>query len=189
MEDDSKQNPALKHQKGNSTVAINNITDEEFEDYGNLWHTLPFSNSEYTHRVIKLRSVMDKNNLDMIILTSMQNIAYYTGFIYCSLLSFRPVQMCLSILFFFFLGLFLFLIFSRLSSCIFRLSSFLIFSRLSSFYFEVVLIFDFFFEVVFIFFFFEFFLIFFFFEVIFVFLRPSSFLFFEVVRDGRGHFS
>ena len=27
---------------------------------------------------------MDKNNLDMIILTSMHNIAYYTGFIYCS---------------------------------------------------------------------------------------------------------
>ena len=28
-----------------------------------------------------LRSVMDKKNLDMIILTSMHNIAYYTGFI------------------------------------------------------------------------------------------------------------
>ena len=27
---------------------------------------------------------MDKNNLDMVILTSMHNIAYYTGFIYCS---------------------------------------------------------------------------------------------------------
>ena len=27
---------------------------------------------------------MSKNNLDMIILTSMHNIAYYTGFIYCS---------------------------------------------------------------------------------------------------------
>ena len=27
---------------------------------------------------------MDKKNLDMIILTSMHNIAYYTGFIYCS---------------------------------------------------------------------------------------------------------
>ena len=45
---------------------------------------LPFSNKEYDQRVSKLRSVMDKNNLDMIILTSMHNIAYYTGFIYCS---------------------------------------------------------------------------------------------------------
>ena len=45
---------------------------------------LPFSNKEYDQRVNKLRLVMDKNNLDMIILTSMHNIAYYTGFIYCS---------------------------------------------------------------------------------------------------------
>ena len=45
---------------------------------------LPFSNKEYDQRILKLRDVMDKNNLDMIILTSMHNIAYYTGFIYCS---------------------------------------------------------------------------------------------------------
>ena len=45
---------------------------------------LPFSSTEYNERVNKLRLVMDKNNLDMIILTSMHNIAYYTGFIYCS---------------------------------------------------------------------------------------------------------
>ena len=45
---------------------------------------LPFSNEEYKQRINKLRNVMDRNNLDMIILTSMHNIAYYTGFIYCS---------------------------------------------------------------------------------------------------------
>ena len=45
---------------------------------------LPFSNTEYKNRVLNIRSVMDKNNIDMIILTSMHNIAYYTGFIYCS---------------------------------------------------------------------------------------------------------
>ena len=45
---------------------------------------LPFTDTEYNARVRKLRSVMDKNNLDMIILTSMHNVAYYTGFIYCS---------------------------------------------------------------------------------------------------------
>ena len=37
---------------------------------------LPFSNKEYDQRVSTLRSVMDKNNLDMVILTSMHNIAY-----------------------------------------------------------------------------------------------------------------
>ena len=45
---------------------------------------LPFSNNEYNQRLNKLRSIMDKDNLDMIILTSMHNIAYYSGFIYCS---------------------------------------------------------------------------------------------------------
>ncbi|MAJ23050.1 MAG: creatininase [Candidatus Pelagibacter sp.] len=45
---------------------------------------LPFSKKEYDIRLKKLRDILDKNNLDMIILTSMHNIAYYTGFIYCS---------------------------------------------------------------------------------------------------------
>ena len=45
---------------------------------------LPFSNDEYNQRLNKLRSIMDKDNLHMIILTSMHNIAYYSGFIYCS---------------------------------------------------------------------------------------------------------
>ncbi len=45
---------------------------------------LPFSDNEYNNRLSKIRKVMDENNLDMIILTSMHNIAYYTGFIYCS---------------------------------------------------------------------------------------------------------
>ena len=45
---------------------------------------LPFSKKEYQKRLKKLRDVMNSNNLDMIILTSMHNIAYYTGFIYCA---------------------------------------------------------------------------------------------------------
>ena len=45
---------------------------------------LPFSNSEYKNRQEKLKKIMSNNNLDMIILTSMHNVAYYTGFIYCS---------------------------------------------------------------------------------------------------------
>ena len=45
---------------------------------------LPFSDKEYNYRVSKLRSVMDQNGLNMVILTSIHNVAYYTGFIYCS---------------------------------------------------------------------------------------------------------
>ena len=36
---------------------------------------LPFSQKEYDQRVSKLRNVMDKKNLDMVILTSMHNVA------------------------------------------------------------------------------------------------------------------
>ena len=45
---------------------------------------LPFTDQEYQRRLTNLRTIMSKNNLDMVILTSMHNIAYYTGFIYCS---------------------------------------------------------------------------------------------------------
>ena len=45
---------------------------------------LPFTDKEYKHRVLNLRKIMSENNMDMAILTSMHNIAYYTGFIYCS---------------------------------------------------------------------------------------------------------
>jgi hypothetical protein len=40
---------------------------------------LPFSKSEYDRRVNNLRTVMDQNNLDMVILTSMHNIAIIQG--------------------------------------------------------------------------------------------------------------
>jgi creatinase len=45
---------------------------------------LPFTQTEYKNRLDKLRTVMNDNDLNMVILTSMHNIAYYTGFIYCS---------------------------------------------------------------------------------------------------------
>ena len=45
---------------------------------------LPFTDKEYQRRLDSLRTVMSKNRLDMVILTSMHNVAYYTGFIYCS---------------------------------------------------------------------------------------------------------
>ncbi|MDA9717794.1 aminopeptidase P family protein [Candidatus Pelagibacter sp.] len=45
---------------------------------------LPFTDKEYHDRLLKLRTTMSDNKMDMVILTSMHNIAYYTGFIYCS---------------------------------------------------------------------------------------------------------
>ena len=45
---------------------------------------LPFSDKEYENRLKGLRKIIAENNLDAVILTSMQNIAYYSGFLYCS---------------------------------------------------------------------------------------------------------
>ena len=45
---------------------------------------LPFTDQEYKNRLNKIRKAMSKKKIDMVILTSMHNVAYYTGFIYCS---------------------------------------------------------------------------------------------------------
>jgi len=45
---------------------------------------LPFSNEEYENRLKGLRKIISENNLDAVILTSMQNVGYYSGFLYCS---------------------------------------------------------------------------------------------------------
>ena len=45
---------------------------------------LPFSDKEYENRLKGLHEIIYKNNLDAVLLTSMQNIAYYSGFLYCS---------------------------------------------------------------------------------------------------------
>jgi creatinase len=45
---------------------------------------LPFSNTEYETRLAKLRTLMSDAGVDAMLLTSMHNIAYYSGFLYCS---------------------------------------------------------------------------------------------------------
>ena len=45
---------------------------------------LPFSDKEYENRVKGLRKIITEKNLDAVILTSLQNVAYYSGFLYCS---------------------------------------------------------------------------------------------------------
>ena len=45
---------------------------------------LPFAASEYEARLGKLRALMAERAVDAMLLTSMHNIAYYSGFLYCS---------------------------------------------------------------------------------------------------------
>jgi creatinase len=57
---------------------------EFFEMHNGEKAALPFSDTEYEIRLGKLRALMAGNNVDAMLLTSMHNIAYYSGFLYCS---------------------------------------------------------------------------------------------------------
>ncbi len=45
---------------------------------------LPFSKGEYDARLARLRAIMAEKDVGAVLLTSMHNIAYYSGFLYCS---------------------------------------------------------------------------------------------------------
>ncbi|MEN0000967.1 MAG: aminopeptidase P family protein [Pseudomonadota bacterium] len=45
---------------------------------------LPFSRAEYHRRLEGLRAIMAARDIDAVLLTSMHNIAYYSGFLYCA---------------------------------------------------------------------------------------------------------
>lgn len=45
---------------------------------------LPFSDKEYQRRLTALQAHMNASDIDVVILTSMHNVAYYTGFLYCA---------------------------------------------------------------------------------------------------------
>ncbi len=45
---------------------------------------LPFAAEEYEARLEGLRDLMEMHELDAVVLTSMHNVAYYSGFLYCS---------------------------------------------------------------------------------------------------------
>ncbi len=45
---------------------------------------LPFAAEEYEDRLTGLRDIMEVHDLDAVVLTSMHNVAYYSGFLYCS---------------------------------------------------------------------------------------------------------
>ena len=45
---------------------------------------LPFAPAEYDARLKGLRAIMEENGVEVAVFTSMHNIAYYSGFLYCS---------------------------------------------------------------------------------------------------------
>ncbi|MFT7496243.1 MAG: creatinase [Urechidicola sp.] len=45
---------------------------------------LPFSATEFENRLRKLRNLMSNSGVEATVLTSMHNIAYYSGFLYCA---------------------------------------------------------------------------------------------------------
>ena len=45
---------------------------------------LPFSDTEYEARLAGLRAIMVDSGVDAVVLTSMHNVAYYSGFLYCA---------------------------------------------------------------------------------------------------------
>ncbi len=45
---------------------------------------LPFAQDEYDARLMGLRAIMDAEGVEVAVLTSMHNVAYYSGFLYCA---------------------------------------------------------------------------------------------------------
>lgn len=57
---------------------------EYFELHNGSKAKLPFSNAEYENRLSNLRTLMSNSGVEATVLTSMHNIAYYSGFLYCA---------------------------------------------------------------------------------------------------------
>jgi creatinase len=57
---------------------------EFFELQNGSKASLPFSDAEYENRLSGLRQLMAASGVDAMLLTSMHNVAYYSGFLYCS---------------------------------------------------------------------------------------------------------
>ncbi len=60
------------------------VRPEFFELHNGDKAKLPFSDHEYETRLAKLRALMEASGVEAMLLTSMHNIAYYSGFLYCS---------------------------------------------------------------------------------------------------------
>ena len=61
-----------------------NTRTEYFTCHNGSKAALPFSKDEYARRLTKLREIMAARDIPAVLLTSMHNIAYYSGFLYCA---------------------------------------------------------------------------------------------------------
>ena len=59
-------------------------TRTQFHRFQQGERTLPFDDAEYETRLAKLRETMATKGIDACVLTSMHNIGYYSGFLYCA---------------------------------------------------------------------------------------------------------
>jgi creatinase len=57
---------------------------EQYRFHNGTKAVLPFGPDEYDDRLAGLRDIMEMHELDAVVLTSMHNVAYYSGFLYCS---------------------------------------------------------------------------------------------------------
>ncbi|GHC52496.1 M24 family metallopeptidase [Neogemmobacter tilapiae] len=57
---------------------------EQYRFHNGEKAALPFAAEEYEDRLAGLRDILEMHSLDAIVLTSMHNVAYYSGFLYCS---------------------------------------------------------------------------------------------------------
>ena len=57
---------------------------ETFTSHNGDKAPLPFSQAEYDRRLTTLREIMGRHDLAAVVLTSMHNVAYYSGFLYCA---------------------------------------------------------------------------------------------------------
>ena len=57
---------------------------ETFTSHNGDKASLPFSEAEYDRRLASLRQIMAVQDIGAVVLTSMHNVAYYSGFLYCA---------------------------------------------------------------------------------------------------------
>ena len=66
------------------TSSFDALARPEFYRFHQGEKTLPFADAEYETRLAGLRASMADKGIDACVLTSMHNVAYYSGFLYCS---------------------------------------------------------------------------------------------------------
>ena len=65
-------------------VKMTNTRNDYYRLHNGEKAALAFSPSEYEARLAGLRAIMARAGVGAAVLTSMHNIAYYSGFLYCS---------------------------------------------------------------------------------------------------------